>query len=237
VRQSRLCFAARARRPPWSLLQPDSGRCGQNPLALFDRRAGCSGQTANRGRSASFVNRPTPIGRSANSGLTPRWNFHQRPAREGSKNGSKTEIQSDIVQEIEALLGRQSIRDLDFKRVEVAARRQALRLAARAQEQRLNAATSDYTGPAPLRLRRYCQEPQSASDGHRSFIRYGSLEAPAQARSLHTQRLTDPPPGTHAVLEWLWQMVRKWRCFISSWPATKWSGRVPRHEPNWRFSS
>src|SRR6476620_1763970 len=56
------------------------------------------------------------------------------------------ELQIDIIQEIEALLGRQSIRDVDFEAVEMAARRQALRLAARALEQRLNADTSDHAG-------------------------------------------------------------------------------------------
>jgi hypothetical protein len=45
------------------------------------------------------------------------------------QKGLKTEIQGDIIQEIEALLGRQSIRDLNFEAVEMAAR-QALRLAA-----------------------------------------------------------------------------------------------------------
>ena len=74
------------------------------------------------------------------------WNF-RRPPRGRPKKGLSTEIQSDIVQEIEALLGRQSIRDLDFEAVEMAARRQALRLAARALEQRLNADTSDHAGP------------------------------------------------------------------------------------------
>ena len=39
------------------------------------------------------------------------------------------------------------MRDLDFEAVEMAARRQALRLAARALEQRLNADTSDHAGP------------------------------------------------------------------------------------------
>src|SRR5260370_38316545 len=57
------------------------------------------------------------------------------------------ELKTDIIQELEALLGRQSIRDLDFEAVEIAARRQALRLAARALEQRLNADTSDHAGP------------------------------------------------------------------------------------------
>ena len=56
------------------------------------------------------------------------------------------ELQIDIIHEIEALLGRQSIRVVDFEAVEMAARRQALRLAARALEQRLNADTSDHAG-------------------------------------------------------------------------------------------
>jgi hypothetical protein len=68
--------------------------------------------------------------------------------RRGPKKGLQREIQNDIVQEIEALLGPRSIQDLDFEAVETAARRQALRLAARALEQRLNADTSDHAGPA-----------------------------------------------------------------------------------------
>jgi hypothetical protein len=47
------------------------------------------------------------------------------------KKGLPTELHRDIVQEIEALLASPSIRDLDFEAVEMAARRQALRLAAR----------------------------------------------------------------------------------------------------------
>ena len=48
---------------------------------------------------------------------------------------------------IETLLGPHAVADLDFEAVEMAARRQALRLAARALEQRLNADTSDHAGP------------------------------------------------------------------------------------------
>ncbi len=44
-------------------------------------------------------------------------------------------------------LGPQAVADLDFEAVEIAARRLALRLAARALEQRLNADTSDHAGP------------------------------------------------------------------------------------------
>ena len=70
-----------------------------------------------------------------------------RPLRGGSKRGLQTELQEEISQEIERLLGRQAVADLDFEAVELAARRQALRLAAWALEQRLNADVSDHAGP------------------------------------------------------------------------------------------
>src|SRR6516165_7843450 len=63
------------------------------------------------------------------------------------KRGLQTDLKKEIVQEIEILLGRQSITDLDLEAVEMAARRQALQLAARALEQRLNTDTSDHVGP------------------------------------------------------------------------------------------
>jgi hypothetical protein len=65
----------------------------------------------------------------------------------GRKKGLQTRLQNEIVQEIEAFLGRQSIASLDLEAVEMEVRRQALSLAARALEQRLNADTSDYVGP------------------------------------------------------------------------------------------
>src|ERR1035438_4099480 len=68
------------------------------------------------------------------------------PGGGGGIKGLQTELQTDIIQEIESLLGRQSIRDLDFEAVEIAARRHALRPVARALEQRLNADTSDHAG-------------------------------------------------------------------------------------------
>jgi hypothetical protein len=67
--------------------------------------------------------------------------------RGGRKRGLQTDLQNEIVREIETLLGCQSIADLDFEAVELAARRQSLRLAARALEQRLNTDTSDHVGP------------------------------------------------------------------------------------------
>src|SRR5438034_8348638 len=67
--------------------------------------------------------------------------------RGGRKRGLQTDLQNEIVQEIEDLLARQSIADLDLEALEMAARCQALRLAARALEQRLNTHTSDYVRP------------------------------------------------------------------------------------------
>ena len=133
----------RSQGPPRSLLQPDSGRGGQNAFAVSDGRTGCCGPAANRGWA-----QVSPTGRHLLGGLRgvgrrPDGASASRFLRGGPKKGLQTELQGDIVQEIEALLGRQSIRDLDFEAVETAARRQALRLAARALEQRLNADTSD----------------------------------------------------------------------------------------------
>src|SRR2546429_6451722 len=67
--------------------------------------------------------------------------------RGGRKRGLSADLESEVAQEIETLLGPQALAELDFEAVEMAARRQALRLAARALEQRLNADTSDYVGP------------------------------------------------------------------------------------------
>lgn len=52
-------------------------------------------------------------------------------------------LAAEILWDIEALLGRQSLADLDLEALESAVRRQALRLAGRAVEQRLNADHSD----------------------------------------------------------------------------------------------
>src|SRR5271169_2266856 len=67
--------------------------------------------------------------------------------RGGRKRGLQTDLQNEIVQEIETLLGQPSMADWGFEAVEMAARRQALRLAARALEQRLNGDTSDHVEP------------------------------------------------------------------------------------------
>lgn len=55
-------------------------------------------------------------------------------------------MENEVVQELEALLGRQAVAELDFEALEVALRQGVLQLAARAIEQRLNADTLDEVG-------------------------------------------------------------------------------------------
>jgi hypothetical protein len=55
-------------------------------------------------------------------------------------------LESEVVQEVEALLGRGAVDEVDFEALEMALRQGTLRLAARAIEQRLNADTSDEVG-------------------------------------------------------------------------------------------
>src|SRR6202023_211725 len=55
-------------------------------------------------------------------------------------------LTSDVVQEMETLLSRQAVEDLDLEALELAVRQQALQLAGAAVEQRLNADTSDERG-------------------------------------------------------------------------------------------
>jgi hypothetical protein len=69
--------------------------------------------------------------------------------RSRQKKGLQTALESEVVQEIEALLGREAVAELDFEALEVALRQRTLGLAARALEQRLNADLSD-EGGAPV---------------------------------------------------------------------------------------
>jgi hypothetical protein len=55
-------------------------------------------------------------------------------------------LAADVVQEIETLLGRQAVEDLDLEALELAVRQQVLQLAGAAVEQRLNADRGDERG-------------------------------------------------------------------------------------------
>ena len=67
--------------------------------------------------------------------------------RGGEKRGFKDRFAVEIDAEIEALVGPGATDGLDFEAIERAARRQALGVAARAVERRLNADRTDYAGP------------------------------------------------------------------------------------------
>jgi hypothetical protein len=67
-------------------------------------------------------------------------------ARGGQKGGLQEAFDAEVVAEIEALVGEGAADGLDFEAIEMAARRRALQVAARAVERRLNADTSDHAG-------------------------------------------------------------------------------------------
>lgn len=56
-------------------------------------------------------------------------------------------LQDEVIREIEELIGETAAEAIDFEAIETAVRREALRLAAHAVEQKLNADHSDYCGP------------------------------------------------------------------------------------------
>ena len=67
----------------------------------------------------------------------------RRPLLRPPKKGLQTALEAEVAQEVEALLGREALAELDFEALEVALRQRTLRLAAYAIEQRLNADVSD----------------------------------------------------------------------------------------------
>jgi hypothetical protein len=75
----------------------------------------------------------------------------QRAARRrggGKKNTFAEAFQQQIAAEVEALIGPQALDQLDFEAIETAARREALKMAAYAVAQRLNADHADGCGPS-----------------------------------------------------------------------------------------
>lgn len=67
-------------------------------------------------------------------------------ARGGQKRGLKAAFEAEIVAEIEVFVGTGAVEDWDFEAIETAVRREALRVAAAAVAQRLNADCSDHCG-------------------------------------------------------------------------------------------
>src|SRR5450759_3230573 len=65
----------------------------------------------------------------------------------GRKRGLCATLQAEVAREITDLIGPGAVEGWDVEAIEMAARRQALAVAARAAEQRLNADTSDHVGP------------------------------------------------------------------------------------------
>lgn len=66
----------------------------------------------------------------------------------GGKKGLQEAFAAEVVVEVEALIGAGAAAGVDFEAIETAARREALRIAARAIERRLNEDLSDHAGPS-----------------------------------------------------------------------------------------
>ncbi len=84
-------------------------------------------------------------------------------------------LAAEILWDIDALLGRQSLEDLDLEALETAVRRQALHLAGRAVEQRLNA---DHSDASPSHAR--CECGQMARYAGRRRKRFVSILGPLE---------------------------------------------------------
>jgi hypothetical protein len=100
-------------------------------------------------------------------------------------------LATDVVQEIETLLSRQAVEDLDLEALELAVRQQALQLAGAAVEQRLNADTSDEQGS---RIRCGCGQ-EARLVGRRSKQVQSVLEPPA-ALPARAERASRRPKDT-----------------------------------------
>ncbi len=80
-------------------------------------------------------------------GRRPTFRIGRSRAGGDEKGGLRKAFAAEIVAEIETLVGVGAVDDLDLESIELAARRQALQVAARAVERSFNADSSDYMGP------------------------------------------------------------------------------------------
>ena len=137
----RLC---RARAPrAWALL-----RVHEEGTREDEDRAAAPGPAAHedsaRGRDVPGVPSDVRPG-------TRRQRSHLRGATGRAGGGKKTTLgavlQAEVIAEIDTLVGTDAVDGWDFEAIETAARRQAMWLAARAVERRINADTSDHAGP------------------------------------------------------------------------------------------
>ncbi len=136
------------------VLQRHAGRRREDAVAVSERRTGRAGPPASRGGPGVPETVGTVLAGLRAVGRCPTRRLRGRLARGGQKKGFKMAFEVETVTEIEALLGTGVDDDWDFEAIEMAARRMAMRVAARAVEQRLNDDTSDHAGPdVALRVR------------------------------------------------------------------------------------
>src|SRR5712691_1803903 len=137
-----MSLCQRRQRTPRPVFQSHAGSRGANRISLCHCRPGGIGAPSGRGRPTVPTSSGGLLGglRAMGQCPTPRsgGRFRGRP-----KKGLQTALEAEVAQEVEALLGRQALAELDFEALEVALRQRTLRLAAHAIEQRLNADLSD----------------------------------------------------------------------------------------------
>src|SRR5437867_4330526 len=133
-----------------SVLQPDAWGGGQDAVTLPKRGASRGGTPAGRGRPAVPRACGGVLAGLRAMGRCPAGRPGGGLARGGQKGGLKAAFEAAVVAEIEALVGPGAVEDWDFEAIETSTRRRAMRVAARAVEQRFNADTSDHTGPTAL---------------------------------------------------------------------------------------
>src|SRR6516165_9732302 len=133
MRAGQLRLSTRSQGTARSLFHAYAGGRWKDPLALRHCRAGPCVAPSNRGRSGVPPTGGELLGSLRAVGGR---RITSHPGGGGRrKKGLCAGIREEVGEEVEALLGRSAVQDLDLEAVEVAARRQALRLAARALEQ------------------------------------------------------------------------------------------------------
>ena len=147
VWSKRVSLPARPAGASRPVLQRHAGRRREDAVAVSERRTGRAGPPASRGGPGVPETVGTVLAGLRAVGRCPTRRLRGRLARGGQKKGFKMAFEVETVTEIEALLGTGDDDDWDFEAIEMAARRMAMRVAARAVEQRLNDDTSDHAGP------------------------------------------------------------------------------------------
>lgn len=130
---------------PWRLGYFKKG-CRQDGDEHCAPRGAVADDTATTRRRSAILEACTRVCRDLRR-VKPKKALGGRSESDGQKGGLKKEFETQIAAEIERLIGKGASEGLDFEAIETAARREALRIAAKVVENKLNDDFSDYIGP------------------------------------------------------------------------------------------